>query len=109
MEIRVEAQTVRVLDRDNLRTVVVSTRVSESDTSERLRQRGIGFVDGSVAYVDTWWLRTLSDNRRWLDEVREMLSFAECHGGFDGVYLRARLDIDAAPIVRARDTLRATG
>lgn len=109
MEVCVEAQTVRVLDRENLRSLSVRTRISAADTSERLRRRGIGYIDGNVAYVNTWWLQSLSDNRRWLDEVREMLSFAECHGWFDGVYLRARLDIDAVPIVRVRNPLRATG
>ncbi len=109
MEICVEAQTVRVLDRENLRSLSVRTRISAADTSERLRQRGIGYVDDKVAYVNTWWLQSLSDNRRWLDEIREMLSFAECHGWFDGVYLRARLEVDAVPVVRARNPLQATG
>ncbi|TYQ07566.1 UNVERIFIED_ORG: hypothetical protein L601_000500001750 [Gordonia westfalica J30] len=94
MEIRVDAQTVRVVARENLRSLSVSTRVSAADTSEMLRGRGIGYVDGCVAYVNTWWLQSLRDNRRWLDELREMSSFAECHGWFDGVYLRARLESD---------------
>ncbi|WP_280213790.1 hypothetical protein [Nocardia cyriacigeorgica] len=88
MEILVEAHTVRVRDWTDLRRIDVRTTVNESDTCERLRQRGIGYVDGNSAYINAFWLQSASDSPVWHDAVRELLSFAECHGWFDGVYLR---------------------
>ncbi|UPW08057.1 hypothetical protein M1C59_18640 [Gordonia terrae] len=107
MEIRVEAHTVRVRERSDLRDLEVRSAVDEIETSERLRQRGIGYVDGDAAYINTLWLQSLNDDRRWRDEVRELLAFAECHGWFDGVYLRARFTASGAPRVRPGSPVRA--
>ncbi|EON31313.1 MULTISPECIES: hypothetical protein [Gordonia] len=100
MRIRVEPNTVRVHERADLRTLSVSTTLDGTETSEQLRRRGIGYVDGDSAHINSMWLQSLGEDRRWHDDLRELFSFAECHGWFDGVYLRARLETTPVPDVR---------
>ncbi|GAC68531.1 hypothetical protein [Gordonia soli] len=91
MDIRVDEDVVQVLDREDLRALRVTTSLDGPDTGERLRRRGLGYVDGGYAYVNAMWLKSLDSQPRWSAEVRELLSFADSRGWFDGVFLRVAL------------------
>ncbi|WP_232017003.1 hypothetical protein [Gordonia insulae] len=83
-------------ERRDLRRIDVVTSLSPDDTGARLRARSIGFVDGDAVYLDTLWLRALGSDPHWNTELDEVLSFAECHGRFDCLYLKSRLSAGAS-------------
>ncbi|WP_040797387.1 hypothetical protein [Nocardia higoensis] len=91
MYIHIERQRTAVRELHDLDRFWVATDVDVEHTGHRLRSEGIGYLDGHIAFVDTFWLRSLERDPAWLARLGERLVAADGHNLLHGVYLQAHV------------------